>query len=77
MLRLGQLKEERVREAELEKRFFGYAKGWWKEYLGIRPVMPRARPLVRVWSHSHWPVSTGAAAYSGRRGGSVPTDWGD
>jgi hypothetical protein len=33
-----QLKEERVREAELEKRFFGYAKGWWKEYLAIRPV---------------------------------------
>ncbi len=46
-----QLKEERVREAELEKRFFGYAKGWWKEYLAIRPVRQTMRStgaLVRI-----------------------------
>jgi centrosomal protein CEP76 len=46
----SQLRDERVREADVERRFFGYAKTWWKEFLNIRPEHSE-RP-VRLFSQA-------------------------
>jgi len=42
------LKRERDAEAEADRRFFGVAKQWWKDYLAIRPE--HASRAVKIFS---------------------------
>ena len=45
---LSQLKSERIREAEIERQFFLYAKSWWQEYLNQSPS--HAMRLVKIFA---------------------------